>query len=326
MQTGRDPADAALAVCRGWLSAEGLSALVRQGMGLSNERRNLSEWPLSPHRETSRTIVTRPAVDFQLSKHDRFACGEAEDVAQRSVTPACLVLQINDHALLGAFCSACPDRAGPPRCISCAEGARAVSASAAEVVGGAELPPDFWEDTYLPATTRRDLEAASPLQTFLFPDKEELPDDVEMSVWDHLEELRQRVFVSVGAVGACILLCFVYANQLVKFLEAPVASTGVRFLQLSPGEYFFVTLKVSAPAPLAPHRTSSSRAAPPCWPLLWARISVRFHPAACSAVPPCRGPAPLPFPLLAAPDPPRAVRVCAVARLRGTRGCCWAAR
>jgi hypothetical protein len=48
MQTGRDPADAALAVCRGWLSAEGLSALVRQGMGLSNERRNLSEWPLSP--------------------------------------------------------------------------------------------------------------------------------------------------------------------------------------------------------------------------------------------------------------------------------------
>jgi hypothetical protein len=29
------------------------------------------------------------------------------------------------------------------------------------------------------------------------------------------------------------------------FLEAPVASAGVRFLQLSPGEFFFTTLKVS---------------------------------------------------------------------------------
>lgn len=120
-----------------------------------------------------------------------------------------------------------------------------MAASAAEVVAGGEaLPPDFWEDTYLPVTTRRDLEAASPLQSFLFPDPTELPDDVEMSVWDHLEELRQRVFISVGAVGAAITGCFCYANQLVQFLEAPVASTGVRFLQLSPGEYFFVTLKV----------------------------------------------------------------------------------
>lgn len=34
------------------------------------------------------------------------------------------------------------------------------------------------------------------------------------------------------------------AQELVVFLEAPVADAGVRFLQLSPGEFFFTTLKV----------------------------------------------------------------------------------
>jgi sec-independent protein translocase protein TatC len=36
-------------------------------------------------------------------------------------------------------------------------------------------------------------------------------------------------------------------QDLVVFLEAPVAETGVRFLQLSPGEFFFTTLKARAP-------------------------------------------------------------------------------
>lgn len=85
----------------------------------------------------------------------------------------------------------------------------------------------------------------TPIQKWLYPDKEELPDDVEMSIWDHLEELRQRIFVSVGAVGAAICLCFCFAKDIITFLEAPVYQQGVRFLQLSPGEYFFTTLKVS---------------------------------------------------------------------------------
>eukprot|EP00850_Spirogloea_muscicola_P019039 SM000182S03929 [mRNA] locus=s182:39883:41342:- [translate_table: standard] len=90
-----------------------------------------------------------------------------------------------------------------------------------------------------------DEEDLSPFQKWLNPGKDELPDDVEMSIWDHLEELRQRVFISVGAVGAAMLLCFCFAKDLVTFLEAPVYAQGVRFLQLSPGEYFFTTLKVS---------------------------------------------------------------------------------
>ncbi|RWW64492.1 hypothetical protein BHE74_00028267 [Ensete ventricosum] len=79
---------------------------------------------------------------------------------------------------------------------------------------------------------------------FLYPSKELLPDDKEMSIFDHLEELRQRIFISVLAVGAAILGCFVFSKDLILLLEEPVSSQGVRFLQLSPGEFFFTTIKV----------------------------------------------------------------------------------
>lgn len=82
------------------------------------------------------------------------------------------------------------------------------------------------------------------LYEFLYPSKELLPDDKEMSIFDHLEELRERIFVSVLAVGAAILGCFAFSKELVLVLEAPVKEQGVRFLQLGPGEFFFTTLKV----------------------------------------------------------------------------------
>ncbi|KAJ8570206.1 hypothetical protein K7X08_006783 [Anisodus acutangulus] len=80
---------------------------------------------------------------------------------------------------------------------------------------------------------------------FLYPSKELLPDDKEMTLFDHLEELRQRLFVSVLAVGAAIVGCFAFSKELILILEAPVLAQGVRFLQLGPGEFFFTTLKVS---------------------------------------------------------------------------------
>jgi sec-independent protein translocase protein TatC len=66
-----------------------------------------------------------------------------------------------------------------------------------------------------------------------------------MTIWDHLEELRQRAAVSAGAIGALVLASFCFAKELVLFLERPVADQGVRFLQLAPGEYFFTTVKVA---------------------------------------------------------------------------------
>lgn len=82
------------------------------------------------------------------------------------------------------------------------------------------------------------------LQKLLNPD-EAIPDNYEMPIWDHLEELRERVLVAGLAAAVGILTCFCFSKDLVLFLEAPVAGSGVRFLQLSPGEFFFTTLKTA---------------------------------------------------------------------------------
>lgn len=67
----------------------------------------------------------------------------------------------------------------------------------------------------------------SSIQKFLNPDKEETPDDFEMPIWDHLEELRERVLVALLACAASVLTCFCFSKDLVVFLEAPVADAGV---------------------------------------------------------------------------------------------------
>jgi len=72
---------------------------------------------------------------------------------------------------------------------------------------------------------------------------DELPGEVEMSLFDHLEELRGRIFYSLIAVGVGMLGCFLFSKQIVQMLEIP--AKGVKFLQLAPGEYFFVTIKVA---------------------------------------------------------------------------------
>ncbi|KAH0854998.1 hypothetical protein HID58_024514 [Brassica napus] len=70
-------------------------------------------------------------------------------------------------------------------------------------------------------------EKASSVYEFLYPAKDELPDDKEMTIFDHLEELRERIFVSVLAVGAAIAGCFAYSKDLIVFLEAPVKTQGL---------------------------------------------------------------------------------------------------
>ncbi|GAX77138.1 hypothetical protein CEUSTIGMA_g4584.t1 [Chlamydomonas eustigma] len=99
------------------------------------------------------------------------------------------------------------------------------------------------------ATTSSEYDALSTektaLQKILYPDQEELPENFEMPIWDHLEELRERVLISALAGAGAILGCFCFSKELILFLEAPVADAGVRFLQLSPGEFFFTTLKTA---------------------------------------------------------------------------------
>jgi sec-independent protein translocase protein TatC len=72
---------------------------------------------------------------------------------------------------------------------------------------------------------------------------DELPGDVEMSFFDHLEELRQRIFYSLIAIAIGCTICFVAVRPIVQLLENP--AQGVRFLQLTPGEFFFVSIEVA---------------------------------------------------------------------------------
>ncbi|NJL89299.1 MAG: twin-arginine translocase subunit TatC [Coleofasciculaceae cyanobacterium SM2_1_6] len=75
------------------------------------------------------------------------------------------------------------------------------------------------------------------------PIEDEIIDDVEMSLFDHLEELRGRLFYSLIAIAVCVVGCFVAVKPIVQLLEVP--AQGVKFLQLAPGEYFFVSFKVA---------------------------------------------------------------------------------
>lgn len=72
---------------------------------------------------------------------------------------------------------------------------------------------------------------------------DEIPNDVEMSLFDHLEELRRRIFYSLIAIALGVVGCFIAVNPIVRLLEVP--AQGVKFLQLAPGEYFFVSIKVA---------------------------------------------------------------------------------
>ena len=72
---------------------------------------------------------------------------------------------------------------------------------------------------------------------------DEIPEPAEMSFFDHLEELRQRIFISLIAVFASAIICFIFVKPLVSWLEIP--AVGVKFLQLAPGEFFFVSLEVA---------------------------------------------------------------------------------
>ena len=72
---------------------------------------------------------------------------------------------------------------------------------------------------------------------------DKLPDEVEMSMFEHLEELRMRIFYALIAVVVAMIGCFIAVKPIVQLLEIP--AQGVKFLQLAPGEYFFVSLKVA---------------------------------------------------------------------------------
>jgi len=95
----------------------------------------------------------------------------------------------------------------------------------------------------LEALTNGSAAVATPAIAEDAPLEDELFDDVEMSLFDHLEELRLRIFYALLAVGVGAIGCFTQVKPIVRLLEIP--AQGVKFLQLAPGEYFFVSIKVA---------------------------------------------------------------------------------
>lgn len=67
--------------------------------------------------------------------------------------------------------------------------------------------------------------------------------EAEMSLSDHLEELRQRAFWSVFISGVTIIISLINIKSIVKLFQEP--AIGIKFLQFSPGEYFFASLRIS---------------------------------------------------------------------------------
>ena len=66
--------------------------------------------------------------------------------------------------------------------------------------------------------------------------------DLTMPISGHLEELRGRFFVTFIIFSISTAICLFQIKSLTIFLQQP--ADGVKFLQLAPGEYFFVSLKI----------------------------------------------------------------------------------
>jgi sec-independent protein translocase protein TatC len=68
--------------------------------------------------------------------------------------------------------------------------------------------------------------------------------EAEMSLSEHLEEVRQRGFWSLSLLVLMLGTCLFSIKNIVKILQEP--ATGIKFLQFAPGEYFFASIKVAA--------------------------------------------------------------------------------
>jgi sec-independent protein translocase protein TatC len=74
-------------------------------------------------------------------------------------------------------------------------------------------------------------------------DPDSFPGEVEMTLVEHLEELRRRILRSLLALVLAAAACLAFVRPLVRLLELPAGE--IRFLQLAPGEFLFVSLKVA---------------------------------------------------------------------------------
>ena len=67
--------------------------------------------------------------------------------------------------------------------------------------------------------------------------------DDEMALSEHIEEFSQRLVFCLVFLLFATIVCFADVKEIVQFFQAP--AIGVKFLQFSPGEYFFASVKIA---------------------------------------------------------------------------------
>ena len=68
--------------------------------------------------------------------------------------------------------------------------------------------------------------------------------DTKMSIFEHVEELRNRSIKSTIFFILATVISFSYIKDISLILQEP--ANGIKFLQLAPGEYFFSSIKISS--------------------------------------------------------------------------------
>ncbi len=66
---------------------------------------------------------------------------------------------------------------------------------------------------------------------------------LELPFSEHIEELRQRIFLLFWIILLLTCTAFFEVKSIVKILELPI--NNVKFFQVAPGEYFISTIKIS---------------------------------------------------------------------------------
>jgi sec-independent protein translocase protein TatC len=64
-----------------------------------------------------------------------------------------------------------------------------------------------------------------------------------MALSEHIEEFSQRLIFCLIFLFLTTLICFADVKEIVRIFQAP--AIGVKFLQFSPGEYFFASVKIA---------------------------------------------------------------------------------
>jgi len=65
-----------------------------------------------------------------------------------------------------------------------------------------------------------------------------------MPLLEHVKELRNRIMVTFFIFATILSICLIYTKEISLILQKP--ALGIKFLQLAPGEYLFVSLKIAA--------------------------------------------------------------------------------